>query len=142
MGDAAATPDFSTVRLPADPDALAPDGSDVRLLLALPGQGSLAHFELPEGSTSAAVRHRTVQEIWFFLAGRGEMWRRNAVREETVRVGPGDCVTVPLGTTFQFRSLGPGPLQVIGATMPPWPGAEEAVLEDGPWAPSAGKGGG
>jgi mannose-6-phosphate isomerase-like protein (cupin superfamily) len=142
MVDASSTPDFSTVHLPVDRDALAPDGSDVRLLLTLPGHGSLAHFQLAEGATSMAVRHRTVQEVWYFLAGRGEMWRRNAAREETVTVGPGDCLTIPLGTTFQFRSLGPGPLQVIGVTMPPWPGPDEAVLEDGPWTPTIGTGGG
>ena len=36
----------------------------------------MAHFELPPGETSTAVAHRTVEEVWFFLGGRGEMWRR------------------------------------------------------------------
>jgi mannose-6-phosphate isomerase-like protein (cupin superfamily) len=132
--------DFSTVHLPADPDEVAPDGSDVRILLSLPGRGSLAHFQLAEGATSTAVRHRRVEEIWYFLSGHGEMWRRNATREETVAVGPGDCLTVPLGTTFQFRSRGPGPLEAVGVTMPPWPGPDEAVLVDGAWAPTTGPG--
>jgi hypothetical protein len=26
---------------------------------------------------------------------------------------------------------------VIGTTMPPWPGADEAYHVDGPWTPSA-----
>ncbi len=129
------------LHLPSKPDTVAPDGSDVRVLLRLPGRGSLAHFELGEGLTSIAVRHRTVGEIWYFLAGRGEMWRSSATRQETVTVGPDDCLTIPVGTAFQFRSLGPGPLKAVGVTMPPWPGPEEAVRVEGAWAaprPAAG----
>jgi mannose-6-phosphate isomerase-like protein (cupin superfamily) len=66
--------DFETKQLPAAADAVAPDGSEVRVLLSLAG-GSMAHFELPPGRTSKAVAHRTVDEIWFVLSGRGEMWR-------------------------------------------------------------------
>src|SRR5262245_32644925 len=64
---------LDTKRLPARPDVVAPDGSDVRILLQT-SRGSMAHFELAPGRTSKAVRHRTVEEIWFVLAGRGEMW--------------------------------------------------------------------
>ena len=64
--------DFSTKRLPVAPDAVAPDGSDVRILLKLDG-GNMAHFELAPGQTSVAEAHRTVDEIWYFLSGRGEM---------------------------------------------------------------------
>ena len=66
----------------------------------------MAHFELQPGQTSKAVAHRTVEEIWFFLAGRGQMWRRQNDREEIVAVEPGVCLTIPLGTHFQFRALG------------------------------------
>jgi mannose-6-phosphate isomerase-like protein (cupin superfamily) len=62
---------FDTKRLPARPDVVAPDGSAVRALLRLAG-GSLAQFELAPGRTSVAVAHRTVEEVWYFLAGRGE----------------------------------------------------------------------
>jgi hypothetical protein len=48
--------DFQTKRLPVDRDAIAPDGSDVRILLGLSG-GGLAHFELAPGRTSRAVAH-------------------------------------------------------------------------------------
>ena len=70
-------PDFATTPLPARPDATAPDGSDVRILLGLAG-GGMAHFELAPGATSRAVTHRTVEEIWFIVGGRGEMWRPRA----------------------------------------------------------------
>ena len=131
---------FATLRLPAEPTALAPDGCDVRVLLALAG-GSLAHFELAAGRTSAAVAHRTVEEIWFVLAGRGEMWRRQGTREDVVALEPGVCLSLPLGTQFQFRAAGGTPLQAVAITMPPWPGDGEAAVVPGPWpATAAGRG--
>ena len=128
--------EFETKRLPVEPMGLAPDGSDVRVLLRL-DRGSAAHFELPPGETSTAVTHRTVEEIWFFLSGRGEMWRRQGEREEVVPIEPGVCLTIPLGTTFQFRSFGYEALAAFGVTMPPWPeGTDEAILVDGKWPPT------
>jgi mannose-6-phosphate isomerase-like protein (cupin superfamily) len=124
-----------TKRLPERPTTVAPDGSRVRVLLGVAG-GGMAHFELAPGETSVAVEHRTVEEVWYFLRGRGEMWRRRGDDEEVVAVGPGVCLTIPVGTRFQFRSLGALPLSAIGATIPPWPGAGEAVLVEGPWTPS------
>jgi mannose-6-phosphate isomerase-like protein (cupin superfamily) len=121
--------------LHSEADAIAPDGSEVRVLLDL-SAGGLAHFQLAEGETSGAVRHKTVEEIWFFLGGQGEMWRRYEEQEQVDPVGAGTCLTLPLGTQFQFRSFGPGPLQAIGVTMPPWPGSGEAVPVDGKWQPT------
>lgn len=129
--------DFATKRLSADADVAAPDGSDVRILLGLAGGGA-AHFQLAPGKTSRAVTHRTVEEIWFFVGGSGEMWRRQGTREEIVAVEPGVCLTIPLGTHFQFRALGDTPLAAVGITMPPWPGEGEgeAIAVEGKWPPT------
>ncbi|MCD4811418.1 cupin domain-containing protein [bacterium] len=127
--------DISTKRLPVARDHMAIDGSDVRILLGLK-RGSMAHFELPPGQTSTAVAHRTVEEIWFFLTGRGEMWRKQNDQEEVVPVEPGVCLTIPLGTHFQFRSFGYEPLAVVGVTMPPWPGKGEAYEVKWKWEPT------
>jgi mannose-6-phosphate isomerase-like protein (cupin superfamily) len=126
---------FDTKRMPAACDDVAPDGSDVRILLGLEG-GGMAHFELGPGQTSTAVTHRTIEEIWFFLTGRGEMWRKQDGREEIVAVQSGVCLTIPLGTHFQFRSIGDQPLAAIGSTMPPWPGEGEAIVVEGRWEPT------
>ena len=126
---------FETKRLPVERDDIAPDGSDVRILLGL-GGGGLAHFELAPGQTSVAVAHHTVEEIWYFLNGRGEMWRKQHDREEVIPVGPGVCITIPVGTHFQFRSFGYEPLSAIGVTMPPWPGEDEAYEVKGKWNPT------
>jgi mannose-6-phosphate isomerase-like protein (cupin superfamily) len=124
---------FETRRLPYSADAIAPDGSEVRLLLQRPA-GSMAHFELPPGQTSRAVTHRTVEEIWFFLSGEGEMWRKQSDGpEDVVRVEHGICVTIPQGTHFQFRCLSRVALTAVAITMPPWPGNHEAALVQGKW---------
>jgi mannose-6-phosphate isomerase-like protein (cupin superfamily) len=120
----------TTLSLEDAPLVVAPDGSDVRVLLRLAG-GSMAHFELAAGRTSRAVRHRSVSEIWYVLAGRGEMWRSAGPNESIVALEPGVCVSIPVGTAFQFRSLGPGVLGAVGVTMPPWPGDGEAIVADG-----------
>lgn len=123
---------FETKTLGATPDAVAPDGTAVRLLLALAG-GSFAHFELPAGAVSHAVAHRTVEEIWYVLSGRGELWRRAGEVESVVEVSPGVCLTIPLGAHFQFRADLQAPLAFVAITMPPWPGADEAFAVQGPW---------
>ena len=126
---------FETKRLSIDRDVVAPDGSDVRVLLALAG-GGMAHFVLAPGHTSTAVTHRTVEEIWYVLSGRGEMWRRHADGENVVEMEPGVCLTIPLGTHFQFRSTGTEALAAVGVTMPPWPGDGEAIVVSGRWRPT------
>lgn len=125
---------FETKSLPDEKDVTAPDGSEVRVLLGLQ-RGSMAHFQIAPGQVSRAVAHHTVDEIWFVLKGRGEMWRKQGGQEESVSLGPGVCLTIPAGTRFQFRCLGEAPLQVIGVTMPPWPGEQEAYAVEGIWTP-------
>ena len=120
----------ATLRAADAPLVVAPDGSDVRVLLRLAG-GSMAHFELAAGRVSRAVEHRTVSEIWYVLAGEGEMWRAGGEVESIVALEPGVCLTIPAGTRFQFRALGEQPPGAVAVTMPPWPGDDEAILVDG-----------
>lgn len=127
--------DFATMSVPSVRDAMAPDGSEVKVLLGLAG-GGMAQFELGPGKVSKAVAHRTVEEIWYILSGMGEMWRRQGARSEVVELAPGTCLTIPLGTAFQFRTLGPEPLVAIAVTMPPWPGDGEAFEVEGAWEAS------
>jgi mannose-6-phosphate isomerase-like protein (cupin superfamily) len=126
---------FETKRAGGAPDAIAPDGSEVRLLCGLPC-GGLASFTLRPQMVAKAVAHRTVEEIWYFVAGQGHMWRRLGDAEEITEVGPGVSISIPTGTHFQFRCDGPEPLVAIGVTMPPWPGPDEAYPVDGIWPPT------
>jgi mannose-6-phosphate isomerase-like protein (cupin superfamily) len=126
---------FATKRLGTFPDAIAPDGSEVRVLCST-SLGSLAHFTLPPHAVSKAMAHHTVEEVWYITSGRGQMWRRSHEQEEIVDVEPGLAITIPVGTHFQFRSVSPEPLTAVGTTMPPWPGEGEAFAVDGVWDPT------
>lgn len=123
---------FRTMHLPDKYDDIAPDSSEIRLLPSM-DRGGVCHCTLPAGRTSLAVEHKTVEEIWYFLDGQGELWRKQDDHEETVGVIPGLSITIPTGTRFQFRNTGSGPLRFICVTMPPWPGEEEAIKVQGRW---------
>jgi len=127
--------DFETKRISAETDAIAPDGSEVRVLCQL-SRGGLALFSLPPRAVSKAVAHRTREELWYFISGHGRMWRKLGEHEEVAEVGPGISISLPTGTHFQFRCDGSEPLVAIGATMPPWPGEGEAFSVEGKWQPT------
>lgn len=123
---------FATARPAERHDVLAPDGSQIRFLPHVEG-GSMVHCTLPPGAVSLAVTHRTVAELWYVLAGSGELWRRQGEREEIVPLQPHTAHSIPLGTHFQFRNPGPEPLTFVIVTMPPWPGMDEAVRVADHW---------
>ena len=126
---------FDTKRITAAPDAIAPDGSEVRVLCQL-SRGGLAVFSLAPNAVSKAVAHHTVEEVWHVISGNGRMWRKLGDQEEIVKLGSGLSLTIPTGTHFQFCCDGLEPLTVIGATMPPWPGEGEAYFVAGIWQPT------
>jgi mannose-6-phosphate isomerase-like protein (cupin superfamily) len=110
-------------------DQIAPDGADVHVLLS-GVNGSLAHFSLAPGTVSLARQHKSVEELWYFVGGRGEM----CIGDDVTVVCPGVAVRIPTATRFQFRSEGPGPLEAVAVTMPPWPTeTEEAVPANDYW---------
>ena len=118
--------EYITKQLSPIIDHIAPDGSEIRLLPAMKG-GGLAHCTLHPARTSQAVVHKTVEEIWLFLQGQGQVWRKQGEQEEVVDVYPNLSLTIPTGTHFQFRNTGDVPLCMIIVTMPPWPGPDEAI---------------
>jgi len=123
---------FATKQLGEAYDVLAPDASEIRLLVGM-ARGSLAHGTLAPGRVSLAIAHRTVEEAWYVTGGRGQVWRKQGDHEVVVDVGPGTALTIPTGVHFQFRTTGPEPLTFVMCTMPPWPGEQEAVRVPGHW---------
>lgn len=119
-------------KLPDTPDVIAPDGSEVRLLSATV-RGSMAQFRLAPGQVSKAIVHHTVDEVWYVSAGRGRIWRKSGSHEMITQLEPGLSLNIPVGTAFQFRCDGDTSLDIIGVTMPPWPGDGEAQFVDGVW---------
>lgn len=93
----------------------------------------MAHFELAAGKVSQAVMHPRLEEIWYVISGHGQMWRALGDSEETEDLKAGLALTIPAQTRFQFRSTGPGPLQAVAITMPPWSSDDDAVAVEGAW---------
>jgi len=113
----------------------APDGSEVRVLCASE-RGSMISFTLEAGAVSKPVAHRTVEEIWYVIAGQGCLWRRQGTVEEVTVLATGLSLTIPVGAWFQFRNDGKIPLQIVAVTMPSWPGETEAYGVEGRWRPT------
>ena len=113
-----------------EPDAIAPDGSEIRLL-ATGAHGatraSVCEVRLAPGAVSRPVSHRSVEEIWYVLEGRGRVWRCPPESEaDGVDVRPGDTLVIPTGWRFQFRAAPDSALRFLCFTSPPWPGPDEA----------------
>ena len=120
-------------RRAGQPDATAPDGSEIRFLIDQRHQArgaSLVEVTLPAGQVSRPVWHRTVEEVWYVLEGEGQVWRCSPDNDPSaigpVAVAPGDALTIPTRWRFQFSASGNGPLRFLCVTMPPWPGPDEA----------------
>jgi mannose-6-phosphate isomerase-like protein (cupin superfamily) len=123
---------LQTKQLPVAYDVIAPDGSEIRLL-AVGKHGSMCYCSLPKDGLSKAVAHQKVEELWYFVRGKGQVWCKLGECEVVVDVEPGLSLSIPTGASFQFRSLGCDPLEFIIVTMPPWPGEQEADAQPGHW---------
>lgn len=119
-------------------DVLAPDRSEIRLL-SQTGRGSMVHCTLNPGEVSLAVAHKTVEELWYFLEGTGEVWRKRCEDKGVVEVEPGVSLSIPTGAHFQFRNTGKCRLRFVIVTMPPWPSEHEAYRVPDHW-PTNGNG--
>ena len=124
-------------RRPEQPDVYAPDGSEIRLLTDGrhgAGKSSVVEVSLPAGQVSRPVYHRTVEETWYILEGRGQVWRcppdGDGPSVEPQDVSAGDALVIPTGWRFQFAAGPEGPLRFLCHTTPPWPGEEEAVAAE------------
>jgi len=123
--------DRSVRRLPIEPDEVAPDGAEVRLL-ARTENASMAHFRVHPGQVTHAVMHRSIDEIWYVTTGEGEIWMSNtgAVAPHQVALRPGLSLAIPQGTAFQCKNAGRVDLDIIAVQVPPWPGDDEAGIVD------------
>ena len=102
------------------PDVFAPDGSEIRLLADErhgASKSSMVEVVLPAGQVSRPVYHRTVEETWHILEGRGRVWRCPPDVDAAIvpphDVSPGDTLVIPTGWLFQFAAGSDG-----GAAVP------------------------
>jgi mannose-6-phosphate isomerase-like protein (cupin superfamily) len=109
------------------PDAIAPDGSEIYFLVGDARRASLVEVRLGAGQTTKAMRHRTVEEIWYVLAGEGRVWQQCPGEAAEVKdVSPGSVLTIRTGCGFQFQAAPRTQLRFLCYTSPPWPGDQEA----------------
>ena len=117
-------------RAAREPDTLAPDGSEIRLLATgIHGatRASLCEVRLRAGAVSRPVRHRSIEEIWHVTAGRGRVWRCPPGHQaQPVEVAVGDTLVIPTGWDFQFSAALDADLRLLCYASPPWPGPDEA----------------
>jgi mannose-6-phosphate isomerase-like protein (cupin superfamily) len=126
---------MQTRSFPSAADGRSPAGAEIRHLID--GEaGGLIHGTLVPGQVTRATVHGTVSELWYVLSGAGQIWRRDAIGEQTTALGRGVSIDIPVGTAFQYRCTGVAPLQFICITMPRWPGPQEATVIEGPWTPT------
>jgi len=110
----------------------------VIVVSTLGGTGVFMHLAVvensPEGAVSRAVRHRSVEELWYVVSGRGEIWCEPASGSARILpLFPGTSLAIPARCAFQVRVDDEAPLEVVGVTLPPWPGDGEAELVAGRW---------
>jgi mannose-6-phosphate isomerase-like protein (cupin superfamily) len=123
---------MKTATLPDEPDAKSPAGADIRFLVD--GEtGNMIHSCVPPRQVNRATVHATVNEFWYILEGRGEIWRDNGVESCVTALVSGTSIDIPAGTAFQYRNVSDVDLKFICVAMPPWPGDSEASYVEGIW---------
>ena len=130
---------MQTRSFPANPEGRSPAGAMIRFLME-GTTGGMIHSTVPPDQVNRATVHATVSEFWFVLSGEGRIWRRDASGEEITNLRSGVSIDIAVGTAFQYRCDGDEPLRFICVTMPPWLGAHEATIIEGPWQPNAPEG--
>ena len=130
---------MKTRTFPPAPEGRSPAGAEIRFLME-GDTGGMIHSTVPPRQVNRATIHATVSEFWHVLSGEGRIWRRDATGEATTVLRKGVSIDIPVGTAFQYRCDGAEPLTFLCISMPPWPGATEATIIDGPWEPNAPEG--
>ena len=96
------------------------DGSTIRELCGLPTGGtelqSLAEAALEPRQATERHYHAETEEIYFVLAGSGEM----ELDGERARIGPGDAVPIYPRGWHQIRSTGSETLRFLCCCAPPY----------------------
>jgi mannose-6-phosphate isomerase-like protein (cupin superfamily) len=96
------------------------DGAIIRELMHPEVHGnfnqSLAEATIPPGTASALHRHNRSEEIYHFLAGKGEM----TLGDKTFEVAMGDTVCIPPQASHRLHNAGEVPLKLFCWCTPPY----------------------
>lgn len=105
------------------------DGSTIRELMhpakhAVRMQ-SLAEATVAPGASTLLHLHRTTEEIYHIVAGRGLL----TLGATTLEVRRGDTVVIAPGTAHCIRNHGRRPLRILCACTPPYAHEDTELLE-------------
>jgi mannose-6-phosphate isomerase-like protein (cupin superfamily) len=96
------------------------DGSEIRSLLdrtnAPVANQSLAEATIPAGEATVRHYHRDAEEIYYLVAGSGEMEIDGERRDVTV----GDAILIPPGAWHQIRAHAEGAVRLLCCCSPPY----------------------
>ena len=126
---------MKTTHFPEKPDDKSPAGAEIRYLMS-GDKGNMIHSTVPAYQVNRATVHATVNEFWYILEGHGEIWREEGGVSAVTDLVPGTAIDIPVGTSFQYRSVSSEALKFICIAMPPWPGEKEASFVEGIWQPT------
>ncbi|MCB1957766.1 MAG: cupin domain-containing protein [Rhodocyclaceae bacterium] len=105
------------------------DGSTIRELMHPAVHGnraqSLAEARLAVGARTARHRHREAEEIYFVLAGEGEM----ELAGEAFVVRSGDTICIPPGTPHAIRNIGASELRFLCCCAPAYRHDDTELLD-------------
>jgi mannose-6-phosphate isomerase-like protein (cupin superfamily) len=105
------------------------DGSEIRELLAHRNScirnQSLAEARVAPGTTTAAHFHRRTEEIYYVLAGEGQM----RLGDETRKLCIGDAVAIPPGLVHSISNTGGDALVFLCCCAPAYE-HDDTVLVD------------
>lgn len=121
--------------LSAAPNSVSPDGgAEIRHILTSPG-GDLTHAVCLAGSTSGTHHLPELDEGYFVLSGRGEIWRAVNGRDAVTALRPGRWVSMPAGMRFQYRANVGSSLVFLVVVLPSWHEDLFHVVAGGRWSP-------
>ena len=108
------------------------DGSEIREIMS-PGNSrlerqSLAEATLPAGSATTEHYHDGIEEIYYFLSGKGRM----RVDGNTLDVGPGDAVALLPGIPHKTWNTGQDPLVFLCVCVPRYTHEKTILTEHEP----------
>jgi mannose-6-phosphate isomerase-like protein (cupin superfamily) len=105
------------------------DGSQIREWagpVSMPARNqSLAEATIPVGGSTAAHYHRTTEELYLIVAGRGRL----LIDGEERTVEDGDCALIPPGAVHKLFNEGGAPLRVICACAPAYSDEDTVLVE-------------
>jgi mannose-6-phosphate isomerase-like protein (cupin superfamily) len=100
------------------------DSSEVREILALKNQ-SLAEARVALGEATLEHYHRSSEEIYYILEGKG----RIKIEDEIEKVEQGDGIAIPPGKRHRIWSTGEGELVFLCCCSPPYSDEDTVMVE-------------